>query len=117
MKLSSWVLMFLVVVITGCSSAPALPETWKLGTTSKSQNYYYCESCPQPTKLTNQVYQPLEPDEPLVVVKPVAEPTPVTKAPVIKITKTPKRRYITKKHNHKRKQTQVQTKQCIKWSN
>lgn len=110
MKLSSWVLILLMVIITSCSSAPVLPDTWKLGTATKSQNYYYCESCPEPTKLTNQVYQPLEPDEPLVVVKPVADPTSV-----IKINNISKRKHKVKTHKHKH--AQVQTKQCIKWSN
>ena len=100
-----------LILITGCSSnPPTLPDTWKLETTSKSQNYYYCESCPPPTKLANQVYQPLEPDEPIVAVKPVVEPAPVIK-------NNTKRRHKIKKHKRKHKQAQVQTKQCIKWSN
>ena len=106
-----WSLALLpLILVTGCSSNPPdLPTSWKLATTSKTQNYYYCESCPLPTKLTNQVYQPLEPDEPIVAVKPVVEP-----APVIKIKNTAKRRHKVK---HKHKQTQIQNKQCIKWSN
>lgn len=96
----------------GCSNTPKLPNTWALKTTPKSQNYYYCESCPQPTKLTNQVYQPLEPDNPVVIVKPVAVAEP------LKITNN-KRRHNQphKKTKHRRKKVQSKPKQCVQWSN
>ncbi len=72
------VLGILAMLLWGCSSTTTtLPDTWSLKTASKSQNYYYCESCPAPTKLVNQVYVPLEPDEPVIMAKPVIEPKPV----------------------------------------
>ena len=102
-----------VVVITGCSSnAPDLPNSWRLGTTSKSQNYYYCESCPAPTKLINQVYQPLEPDEPIIAVKPVAEPIQITN------NKRSKKHHYRKKSKYKihKPVKSKKPKQCIEWS-
>jgi hypothetical protein len=102
-------------VISGCSSSPTLPSQWTLKTTSKTQNYYYCESCPQASKLTNQVYQPLEPDTPVVAVAPVAlAETPIKP---IKITK-PQRSHpqAHQKFRHRHKRVQSKPKQCIQWS-
>ena len=97
----------------GCTSAPQLPNTWTLKTTPKSQNYFYCESCPQPTKLTNQVYQPLEPDSPIFVAKPVAEPVQIINNPRSQKNENKERRHHKKA---KFKSKPVQPKQCIQWS-
>lgn len=101
------------VGLMGCSSLPELPNTWTLNTTTKSQNYSYCasESCPPITKLTNQVYEPLEPDEPIIVTTAVAEP--------IKITNTKRSKPKLRKHKKRhvrRKKSLSQPKQCIQWS-
>ena len=103
-------------MIFGCSSAPQLPNTWTLKTTPKSQNYFYCESCPQPTKLTNQVYQPLEPDEPVIITEPIAsaEPLKITNNQRKPLTKS--QRSHKKHHKSKHSRKPVQPKQCIQWS-
>ena len=98
--------------ILGCSSAPKLPNTWTLNTTSKSQSYNYCESCPIPTKLTKGNYKPLEPDEPIIIAQPIAKS--------ITITTNKKRRVhrpVKHKQTHKQKIIKSNPKQCIQWSN
>lgn len=99
------------VGLMGCSSLPELPNTWTLNTTTKSQNYSYCvsESCPPVTKLTNQVYEPLEPDEPIIVTTAVVEP--------IKITNTKRSKPKLRKHKKRHvRRKNTQPKQCIQWS-
>lgn len=98
----------LSISLFGCSSS-AIPNIQKLATTSKSQNYYYCESCPVPTQLVKQEYLPLEPDEPVVEVKPIVVAEPVK----------PVKRSIKHKRHHKRKaikNSQTNRKpQCVQW--
>lgn len=98
----------IVVCITlglfACStSTPAIKP---LATRAKSQNYYYCESCPQPTKLSKQEYLPLEPDEPVIESKPI-----VVAEPVIKRSIKPKK-YI--KHYHRKLKINHKL-QCVQW--
>lgn len=100
----------LLVVLFGCSSTSNLPKTIKLGTTSKSQNYIYCESCPAPTKLDNQVYQPLEPDEPILDKAPIIAPIIITNH-----HRSTVKRKKHKKH-HKKPKSKPQPKQCLEWS-
>lgn len=96
------------ISLLGCSSS-AVPSVQPLATSSKSQNYYYCESCPAPTKLVKQEYVPLEPDEPVIEIKPVvvAEPN------------NPVKRSVKHKKYHKRKPIKnLQTNrklQCVQW--
>ena len=106
-KLSS--LLFVGVFLCGCTSAPPLPDTWSLNTTPKTQNYFYCASCPKPSKLVHQVYQPLEPDTPVIVAKPVAEP--------VKVVNHLRSRKKVHKKRIKHKKVQYKPKQCIQWSN
>ena len=98
----------LSIGLLGCGSS-TVPSIQKLATTSKSQNYYYCESCPAPTKLVKQEYLPLEPDEPVVEVKPIVVAEPVK----------PVKRSIKHKRHHKRKpikNSQTNRKlQCVQW--
>lgn len=99
-----------ISLLSSCSSN-VVPQVQPLATTSKSQNYYYCESCPQPTKLVKQDYLTLEPDEPVVEVKPVIVAEPVK--PIKRKIKT-KKRY---KHKPKKnKKPQINRKlQCVQW--
>lgn len=99
----------LILALVGCSTVPDLPNTMKLGTASKSQNYYYCESCPAPTKLDNQVYQPLEPDEPILDKAPIITPIIVTN------TRSTVKHKKHKKH-HKKVKPKQKPKQCLEWS-
>lgn len=117
MNIRTFPLLALAVAVVACSSdkpAPAAPKF--LGTTSKSQTYFYCESCPAPTKLTKGAYKPLEPDEPITEVKPVVEVKPVT----ITNNKRSKHKARKKIKHHKnqvvRKRPNLQ-RQCIQWSN
>lgn len=100
------------VALVGCSSVPELPNFWGLNTTPKTQNYVFCESCPTPTKLVHQVYQPLEPDEPIVAEKPVIQPIamPIQRKSYQKV------RNHKARHAKKYKKVQSKPKQCIKWS-
>lgn len=98
----------LSIGLFGCSSS-TVPTVKPLATTSKVQNYYYCESCPQPTKLVKQEYLPLEPDEPVVEIKPVV---------VAEATKPIKRSVKHKKHHKRKPQKNSQTNrklQCVQW--
>lgn len=97
-------------LVGGCSSVPNLPDSYKLGTTKQgTASYYYCESCPAPTKLSKQVYKPLEPDEPVIVNHPVATPE------VVKVNHHKKRRKI--KHKPIKKPTKKsKPSQCLVWS-
>lgn len=99
-------------VLTACSSStPNLPQPYKLGTTKLgSSNYYYCESCPAPSKLDRQTSLPLEPDEPIVINHPVATP---------EVAKTKK--HVKRRKSQKRKLTRKRIKknnppQCLVWS-
>lgn len=95
--------------VVGCSSTPALPNNWTLKTKPLNQSYYYCESCPQATKLSSHAYQPLEPDDPVIEIKQVSEPRVIK----IKNVRSPKKH---KKHRVNRKKLKNKPKQCIQWS-
>ena len=98
----------LSISLFGCSSS-VVPTVQKLATASKSQNYYYCESCPEATKLVKQEYLPLEPDEPVVEIKPVVVAEPA---------KPVKRSVKHKKHHKRKSQKNPQTNrklQCVQW--
>lgn len=104
---------FIVEIFGGCSSAPNLPKQWVLNTTSKTQNYFYCESCPTSTKLTKQEYRILEPDEPIIIKKPIIEPT----QPTLNTTRRKgAAKNNSKTRNKKRKHKPHNQKQCIQWS-
>ena len=90
------VVVLLLMGLTGCCIV-AKSHSPVLGTKAMGQQYYYCASCPVPTKLTNQVYQPLEPDIPIEVSPPIIQP-----------------KYVKHKAiRHKRKV--AKPKQCIQW--
>ena len=98
----------LVLFLYGCSSAPNLPDPWVLGTVVKEQNYFYCESCPRATKLSKQIYQPLEPDESTVAILPIVESVPLS------IMNKKRRVNKYKRHKYHKKVTN-KSKQCIQW--
>lgn len=96
------------ISLLGCSSS-AVPSVKNLAATSKTQNYYYCESCPVPTKLVKQEYLPLEPDEPIIKIEPVV---------ISAQTKPTKRRIKHKKHRKRKSTINSQTNrklQCVQW--
>lgn len=105
------------ILIISCSSVPNLPTTTKSLLTQESNNqYYYCESCPIPTKLSKEFYKPLEPDvipvenqENKIVIINNESSTNVIRKHVKKHKK-----YI--KHKIKT-HYKSQPKQCLKWSN
>lgn len=105
-NLKSVVITLGAVALTSCSSTSGLPDSWELQITPKADSYVFCESCPAPTKLIHQANKPLEPDEPIIAVKPVIEPKLVT---------MPVKPYVTKK-KVKHKKVTSKPKQCIKWS-
>lgn len=117
MNIRTFPLLALAAAVVACSSdKPALLAPKYLGTTPNSQAYFYCESCPTPTKLTKGAYKPLEPDEPVVDVKPALDNKPI----VITNNKRSKHKAQKKFKHHKkhvvRKRPNLQ-RQCIQWSN
>lgn len=108
MKAKSLIVGISIISLFGCSSS-TVPSVQKLATTLKTQNYYYCESCPKPTKLVKQEYLPLEPDEPIITNKPIVVPVQ---------TKPTKRRIKNKKHRKRKSTINSQTNrklQCVQW--
>lgn len=92
-----------LVILTSCASTPQLQQPQVLNTKSVSSQYYYCESCPKPTKLTKDTYVALEPDEPVI------KSNPIIVAPAKKETK---------KHKKRHRKTNLKTKpqpQCVLW--
>ncbi len=108
--------IYILLIVCSCSSLPELQNPSTLNTKSESQSYYYCEHCPEITKLDNQIYQALEPDEPIIESKPIIESLPAITVKRskqhVKLTK-PKSHY--RKKYHKSKQFRHK-RQCIQWS-
>ena len=57
-------------ILAGCSSTPQLKQPPVLNTKAVVTQYYYCESCPKPTKLVKDTYVPIEP-EPVIISNPI----------------------------------------------
>lgn len=109
MNISKLPLIVLAIAVIGCSSDKLVKVPNSLGTTPSAQDYYYCESCPAPSKLTKGSYKPLEPDDAVITIIPVVEPT------IIKHTK--KRSHKKPQRKHKKIKKLNQPKQCIQWRN
>ena len=93
-----------LLFLNACSSS--LPPH-ALATTSHTQLYSYCESCPAASVLRAGGYKPLQPDEPLVQAMPVVESA---------IIKPVSRRVKNKPHKtHKPRKKITKPKQCIQW--
>lgn len=112
-KTSVLLLTALGVVFSACSSLPKLQTPPVLKTEYQDPTYKYCyaESCVKATKLSKEQYQPLEPDEPLIV--PLVEEPKVEKKPVTKPKK--QRRTYQKKRITKPKKKISHTPQCVMW--
>lgn len=61
-----YTLIFFGCLISGCTSLPKIKQPSSIDTMVLTQSYYYCEHCPESTKLEEQFFQPLEPDTPIV---------------------------------------------------
>ena len=128
--------VLILSTLYGCSALPELQNPSPLNTTTESQNYRYCEHCPETTELDNQVYPLLEPDasdksdapiiasEPIIVPESSIEPI-ITRSvqhvslqqikpksqqskPCYKTTQTPKQ-----SHKHHQSHKSRQSIQCI----
>lgn len=104
-------LLALAIVLAACSSdKPAPFSPTYLSTTPNGQAYFYCESCPTPTKLTKGAYKPLEPDEPII------EEKPQTSNQIIITNNKRSIHKPRKNYKHKPKVKKIQQPQCIQWS-
>lgn len=100
--------LFGIFTLSACSNLPELPKTKSMSAEATAQQYYYCESCAKATPLTKEIYQPLEPDVPVVTVEPLVKPVVIPAKHIHK--RHHKRKHKKRVHHHK-------PNQCIQWSN
>ena len=120
--MKSLLLVISINTLVACSSNSLPTPVKSLSTREANSQYFYCESCPRPTELTLQTYQPLEPDAPDTSVTPLIKPHSVLPNPIPshavqrRIHHQPRGRFKNQRaHKRYKRKPAHSTKQCIQW--